>query len=89
MAFSSKYLTKSDCSVINRNLAILQAAKKACSHDDDDFFIFTLSSQESAKGATNRTNPDLLRSCLCLRVFRFSFASDFLNCCLLDSIKHR
>ena len=26
-----------------------------------------------------RTNPDSLRSCLCFRVFRLTFASDFFN----------
>ena len=26
-----------------------------------------------------RTNPDSLRSCLCFRVFRSNFASDFFN----------
>ena len=26
-----------------------------------------------------RTNPDSLRSCLCLRVLRLNFASDFFN----------
>ena len=30
-----------------------------------------------------RTNPDSLRSCLCFRVFRLSFASDFFNLLLL------
>ena len=29
------------------------------------------------------TNPDSLRSCLCFRVFRFSFASDFFNLLLV------
>ena len=26
-----------------------------------------------------RTNPDSLKSCLCFRVFRLNFASDFFN----------
>ena len=26
-----------------------------------------------------RTNPDSLRSCLCFRIFRLNFASDFFN----------
>ena len=30
-----------------------------------------------------RTNPDSLRSCLCFRVFRFKFASDFFNLLLV------
>ena len=50
-----------------------------------DFFILFLLSKESYKGAIHRTNPDLLRSCICFWVFQLSFAS--LICCLLDSIK--
>ena len=30
-----------------------------------------------------RTNPDLLRSCLCFRIFRLNFASDFFNLLLV------
>ena len=30
-----------------------------------------------------RTNSDSLRSCLCFRVFRLSFASDFFNLLLI------
>ena len=30
-----------------------------------------------------RTNPDSLRICLCFRVFRLSFASDFFNSLLV------
>ena len=32
----------------------------------------------------HKTNPDLLRSCLCLRVFRLNFASDFFNLLLVS-----
>ena len=39
-------------------------------------FIFIFLSRESDRGVTHRTNPDLLRSCLCFRVFQLSFASD-------------
>ena len=31
----------------------------------------------------HRKNPDSLRSCPCLRVFRFNFASDFFNLLLV------
>ena len=31
----------------------------------------------------HRTNPDSLRSCLCFRVFRLNFASDFFNLLLM------
>ena len=30
-----------------------------------------------------RTNPDSLRSCLCFRIFRLNFASDFFNLLLV------
>ena len=46
-----------------------------------DFFI--LLSRESDGGAMHRTNPDSLTSCLCLRVFRLNFASDFFNLLLV------
>ena len=42
-----------------------------------DFFIFILLSRGSDGGAVLRTNPDSLRSCLCFRVFRLNYASDF------------
>ena len=31
----------------------------------------------------HRTNPDLLRSCTCFRVFRLNFAFDFFNLLLV------
>ena len=31
----------------------------------------------------HETNPDLLRSCSCFRVFRLNFASDFFNLLLV------
>ena len=31
-----------------------------------------------------RTNPDSLRSCLCFRVFRLNFASDFFDLLLAE-----
>ena len=31
----------------------------------------------------HRTNPESLRSCLCFRVFRLNFASDFFNLLLV------
>ena len=40
-----------------------------------DFFIVILLSRESDGGAKHRTNPDTLKSCLCFRVFRLSFAN--------------
>ena len=44
-----------------------------------DFSIFILLSRESNGGATHRTNPYSLRSCLCFKVFRLSLASGFFN----------
>ena len=44
-----------------------------------DFFVFILPSQENDGGAIRRTNPDLFRSCPCIRVFHLNFASDFFN----------
>ena len=48
-----------------------------------DFFIFILRSRESDEGAMRSMNPDSLRSCLCLRVFRWNFASNFFNLLLV------
>ena len=48
-----------------------------------DFFVFVLLSQESDEGAVHRTNPDLLKSCLCLRILRGSFVSGFFNLLLV------
>ena len=56
---------------------------------DFDFFIFILLSRESGRGAMRRTNPDWLRSCLCLQVFRLNFLQTSLICCLPDSTKQR
>ena len=48
-----------------------------------DFFIFILLSRESNGGAVHKTNPDSLRSCLCFRVLRLNFTSDFFNLLLV------
>ena len=51
--------------------------------EDYDFFIRILLSRESDGGAMRRTNPDLLRSCLCFRVFRLNFAFHFFDLLLV------
>ena len=48
-----------------------------------DFFILILLSRKSDGGAMHRTNPDLLKSCPCFRVFRLNFASDVFNLLLV------
>ena len=46
-------------------------------------FTFLFSCHEKATKVLHRTNSDSLRSCLCYRVFRLSFASDFFNLLLV------
>ena len=40
---------------------------------------FLSSYHEKAAEALLKTNPDSLRNCLCFRIFRLNFASDFFN----------
>ena len=48
-----------------------------------DFFIFILLPRETDRGAIQKTNPDSLKSCLCLRIFLLSFVSYFFNLLLV------